>query len=549
MIKDPISITHPELAAEWSERNAPITADMVSCGSHDIVWWKGRCGHEWQASVNNRTSGCGCPYCSNRKILKGFNDFATVHPELLSEWSEKNAPLTPDMFSVCSNKKVVWHGKCGHEWTASIAERSKGHGCPICANTQILAGYNDIASKNPKMAAEWSDRNLPLTPDRIYFRAVRKYWWHCDVCGNDYFNSPAQRLRYSSGCPYCRGRELKKGQNDLTKTHPDIAEEWDYERNEGLTPDMYLFTSRKYVSWKCRYGHSYGRMIQDRAIEGKGCVVCEAEYRTLMPLLPVIRCMSSAGYRAAVGCTKAEYCFEILYEDIGLAFEYERFSLHSRTIQQEKKLICAEKGIRLEILQRPKNTDEAKDRIFEIMRQYGIEPRCSPDETLLREDFFRTKDRIMKNKDERETEPMNDEMKLLLKLLLAQEEETEAGQKVTGKKKRLAPEPASGIDYPPEEKPVLHTEKEFRDNDFSNARHEMYPDHANNVSGLKGVPIWEKYALTVPEAAAYFHIGETRLRKLVKKDRYANYLFWNGGRVFIKRKLFEEYLNGENELL
>ena len=37
--------------------------------------------------MNNRSKGQSCPYCSHRKVLSGFNDLATTHPELVaSEW-------------------------------------------------------------------------------------------------------------------------------------------------------------------------------------------------------------------------------------------------------------------------------------------------------------------------------------------------------------------------------------------------------------------------------------------------------------------------------
>lgn len=57
------------------------------------------------------------------------------------------------------------------------------------------------------------------------------------------------------------------------------------------------------------------------------------------------------------------------------------------------------------------------------------------------------------------------------------------------------------------------------------------------------VPLWEKYILTIQEAAEYFHIGEKKLRKLVEERTDADYLIMNGNRVMIKRKLFEKYLD------
>lgn len=57
------------------------------------------------------------------------------------------------------------------------------------------------------------------------------------------------------------------------------------------------------------------------------------------------------------------------------------------------------------------------------------------------------------------------------------------------------------------------------------------------------VPLWEKYILTIQEAAEYFHIGEKKLRKLVEERADADFVIMNGNRAMIKRKLFEKYLD------
>ena len=62
------------------------------------------------------------------------------------------------------------------------------------------------------------------------------------------------------------------------------------------------------------------------------------------------------------------------------------------------------------------------------------------------------------------------------------------------------------------------------------------------------VPVWEKYALTIYEAAEYFGIGEHRLRTLVRESRQADFVLWIGVKVEIKRKLFEKFLNEINAL-
>lgn len=82
---------HLELVAEWSEKNLPLIPDSITFGSHKKVIWKCKLGHEWIATVKSRTiNRTGCPYCSHNKVLAGFNDLATLFPEVADEWSDKN---------------------------------------------------------------------------------------------------------------------------------------------------------------------------------------------------------------------------------------------------------------------------------------------------------------------------------------------------------------------------------------------------------------------------------------------------------------------------
>lgn len=126
---------NPVLASDWhSIKNGDLLPTMVSIHSGRKVWWKCSLGHEWQASVANRVKGRGCPYCSNKKILQGYNDLATTNPEIASEWHPtKNETLLPTMVSLGSHKKVWWRCKNGHEWQSKIENRKVGNGCPICA--------------------------------------------------------------------------------------------------------------------------------------------------------------------------------------------------------------------------------------------------------------------------------------------------------------------------------------------------------------------------------------------------------------------------------
>lgn len=138
-----LSEVSPELIGQWSEKNLPLTPDKIAYGSNKIVWWKGACGYEWSATVKSRdANGTVCPYCSHNKILVEFNDFATTHPQLAQEWSDRNFPLTPDTINEKSRKNVWWMCKeCGYEWQSVVYARIKGTVCPVCADR---GGYDWI---------------------------------------------------------------------------------------------------------------------------------------------------------------------------------------------------------------------------------------------------------------------------------------------------------------------------------------------------------------------------------------------------------------------
>lgn len=57
------------------------------------------------------------------------------------------------------------------------------------------------------------------------------------------------------------------------------------------------------------------------------------------------------------------------------------------------------------------------------------------------------------------------------------------------------------------------------------------------------VPLWERYTLSVEEAAVYFRIGENKLRRIISENQNADFILWNGNRAQIKRKKFERYID------
>lgn len=271
-----LAVVNPKLAAEWHPtKNGSLTPDMVTKGSNKKVWWKCGQGHEWQAQINKRSSGRGCPYCSGRKVLKGFNDLATTNPQLAAEWHPtKNGSLTPDMVNRGSTKKVWWQCGQGHEWQSTINNRSSGNGCPYCSKWKALKGVSDLSTVNPELAAEWHpSKNGSLTPDMVARNSRKKVWWRCRR-GHEWQAKVSNRSS-GNGCPYCSGQKVLKGFNDLATVNPELASEWHPTKNGSLTPDMVTKGSNKEVWWKCRRGHEWQARIVSRS-RGTGCPFCRA---------------------------------------------------------------------------------------------------------------------------------------------------------------------------------------------------------------------------------------------------------------------------------
>ena len=337
----------PEIAEEWSPRNEPLKPTKVSVASHKKVIWRCKLGHEWTATIKSRTlNGTGCPYCSHNIVLPGFNDLASQFPEVTAEWSERNYPLLPNMVTAFTNKKVWWRCSKGHEWNTLVSTRAYGSKCPYCSGIKILEGFNDFATMHPELADEWSERNLPLSPDTVNERSQRNVWWKCKTCGFEWKSLVKSRVK-GTVCPVCADRAVKPGYNDLSTTDPDLSQEWDSEKNGGLSPASLSRNSLRSVWWKCPHGHSWKAKIRDRAVDGQDCRYCEAEFHETVPQLLVMLYASRKNVRVTTNTeTVLGVPLELYIPELGIAIDYQS-SRYQRTQDTGivKEYMCGKRGV------------------------------------------------------------------------------------------------------------------------------------------------------------------------------------------------------------
>lgn len=207
-----------------------------------------------------------------------LQEFCTTQkrPELLVEWDlERNAPLTPKDVTFGSHKKVWWCCKNGHIWQTAVYTRSGGAGCPYCSGRLPHIERNKVLSQySPALVKEWdSEKNAPLTPERVLAGTHRKIWWRCKK-GHSWQTAVISRIRNRTECPVCAGRKVFSGENDLATVFPQLAAQWDAEKNGSLTPEAVSPNSNRRVWWRCEKGHAYCAVIAYRAQSSSGCPYC-----------------------------------------------------------------------------------------------------------------------------------------------------------------------------------------------------------------------------------------------------------------------------------
>jgi len=258
--KQPLSVTHPELATQLTSADA----SQISRWSKMKFEWKCGLGHIWIASVESRTHlNSGCPYCAGNRVLPGFNDLQTRYPEIANQafgWDPTTMPSK-------SKKNFAWKCTFGHIWEASISNRTRGgNGCTVCSGRSLLVGFNDFQTTNPELA-----KQLVGTDPRSFVGGHAKMQWKCNL-GHTWMAQVNNRVSHLQGCPVCTNKKILVGFNDFLTTDPLLAQEI----VDGDPRTFTRGTTKKY-KWRCEMGHNYLTTPLHR-ISGYGCHFCSGKY-------------------------------------------------------------------------------------------------------------------------------------------------------------------------------------------------------------------------------------------------------------------------------
>ena len=335
-----------DIFGEWHPTKNTLTPDSVTKGSGRKVWWLGQCGHEWEAVVQNRVKGAGCPFCANKRLLPGFNDLATRFPGVVAEWHPTRNPTGPEEIMPGSKKRAWWLcGVCDREWETRIDFRTAMNtGCPSCRNR--IRALEKSGTMDPALQEQWSPLNE--NPATLYTpHSNFKAWWVCEV-GHEW-NAPISRRTQGSGCPVCSGREVREGFNDLPSVCPVIAAEWHPTKNDRQVLSVTAGSGYR-AWWKCEKGHEWQTDVATRVLHRTRCRYCanNGTSRAEQELAEFVR---SLGVRITAHNRKIApgYEFDIAAPEKKIAIEYNGLYWHSekykpRNYHRDKMQAAQEAG-------------------------------------------------------------------------------------------------------------------------------------------------------------------------------------------------------------
>jgi hypothetical protein len=261
-----LDVSHPHLADELL---VPQDPRLFTQESRDVALWRGPLGHVWQATVDDRVHGRGCPVCSGLQPPAQGRSLLQVRPSAAQDadgWD-------PSAVSAGSRAEMPWRcSDCGATWTAEIRARARGHRpCPACSS----GGSPSLTITHPELAAQMI---APFDPMDYTHGSNAKVRWR-GPAGHEWEATVSNRVK-GSGCPVCssgagaRARRSPDPGASLADLYPAVARE-----AEGWDPTGYRAKSSARMPWTCTTcGHHWSATIFART-QRTGCPECARRRR------------------------------------------------------------------------------------------------------------------------------------------------------------------------------------------------------------------------------------------------------------------------------
>lgn len=263
---------YPELEKFYAKDNTLPYEDAI-VSDYTPRNWICEKGHEFTASFYKiHDQGFRCPYCENKKALKGYNDFEHLYPVLAQDYDEeKNGNKASEV--VVSYRNVYFKCKNGHSFVRPIIRHVELNGqCPICSGTVLKKGSNDLATIYPAVILFWDYEKNEKRPDQVLATLDNSYHFVCSN-GHHFKCTLRELVENDFHCPVCEGKRVDPEKTSLQALNPELASEFSV-NNKSTASQIAFDTSRK-VLWTCpACGEDYLYPVNERKIGDNSCPYC-----------------------------------------------------------------------------------------------------------------------------------------------------------------------------------------------------------------------------------------------------------------------------------
>lgn len=274
----------------WDYDRNPFFPSEISHLSKVSVWIRCYEGHIFKVKVCDLAyKDILCPYCNNEEVAR--EKYGRFYKPLKFLWDSKKNGIELEEFEGVQDEDKCWF-KCekGHSFYRTISvvkERlSQGrHYCQYCSGTKLMSGVNDIETVYPEVAKLFdNDKNNVKACDISFKESSLDLWFRCKEGHSFRKNLKVVKdgvLNGSEVCPYCNGKELLSGFNDLETVMPNVAKFFDIEKN-GVEPKNVRASDSSDMWFLCKEGHSFvskSRLVRIALDNSKGrsvgCPICK----------------------------------------------------------------------------------------------------------------------------------------------------------------------------------------------------------------------------------------------------------------------------------
>ena len=269
----------PDIAKEWHPtKNKELTPKDVTSKSDKKVWWLCSNGHSHESVIKNRTlNNSMCPECSNQSSepeIRILSEFKWFFDEVVSRYKVDGVEV--DIFLPSFNLGIEYDGKYWHkDKEIKDLEKNKfllSQGIqlirvrqfplkPISENDVLVSIVRSLEKTD---LDEILKKIVPFVDSNIEEK-INSYLLKSSFVNDELFKK--YRSYFPSPFP----------EKSILKTHPELSEEWDYDKNYPLRPENFSYGSGNDLWWLCPKGHSYERSLNTRTSHGTGCPFCSGK--------------------------------------------------------------------------------------------------------------------------------------------------------------------------------------------------------------------------------------------------------------------------------